>query len=176
MSWRERTFFYIIIKLLAFYRNRKSFHKRRVILLLSERHFPVGKGRLSHKDDSLIAICEQIVQKMWEPRRLTTLWASRACYRDSFTPFFNFNVVPCTPRSSTWSFPFSFPCWNFVCLEEFRLLDVAPCRSCVNRRFGGAYRLHLQGNKISVSRWLQFPNNMGEEWKLRSSSLCSFLY
>jgi hypothetical protein len=26
-----------------------------------------------------------ICEKMWEPRRLTTLWASRACYRDSFT-------------------------------------------------------------------------------------------
>jgi hypothetical protein len=27
---------------------------------------------------------------MWEPRRLTTLWASTACYRDSFTflPYF----------------------------------------------------------------------------------------
>jgi hypothetical protein len=25
---------------------------------------------------------------MWEPRRLTTLWASMACYRDSFTFFF----------------------------------------------------------------------------------------
>jgi hypothetical protein len=26
--------------------------------------------------------------------------------------------------------------------------DVAPCRSYVNRRFGGKYRLHLQGRKI----------------------------
>jgi hypothetical protein len=26
--------------------------------------------------------------------------------------------------------------------------DVAPCRSCVHRRFGGTYRLHLQGRKI----------------------------
>jgi hypothetical protein len=25
------------------------------------------------------------LDKMWEPRRLTTLWAFRACYRDSFT-------------------------------------------------------------------------------------------
>jgi hypothetical protein len=38
--------------------------------------------------------------------------------------------------------------------------DVAPCRSCVNRRFGGTYRLNLQKRKIrerktSVSRWLQ---------------------
>jgi hypothetical protein len=37
--------------------------------------------------------------------------------------------------------------------------DVAPCRFSVNRRFGGTYRLHLQGTKIrergtSVSMWL----------------------
>jgi hypothetical protein len=28
--------------------------------------------------------------------------------------------------------------------------DVAQCRSCVNRRFGGTCRLHLQGRKIRV--------------------------
>jgi hypothetical protein len=38
--------------------------------------------------------------------------------------------------------------------------DVQLCRSCVNQRFGGIYRLHLLGRKIcergtSVSRWLQ---------------------
>jgi hypothetical protein len=27
--------------------------------------------------------------------------------------------------------------------------DVAPCRSCVNQPFGGKYRLHFQGIKIS---------------------------
>jgi hypothetical protein len=27
--------------------------------------------------------------------------------------------------------------------------DVAPCRSCVNRRFGRTYRLHLQGRRHS---------------------------
>jgi hypothetical protein len=37
--------------------------------------------------------------------------------------------------------------------------DVAPCCSCVDRRFGGTYRHHLQGRKIrergtSVSKWL----------------------
>jgi hypothetical protein len=26
--------------------------------------------------------------------------------------------------------------------------DVESCKSCVNRRFGQAYRLHLQGRKI----------------------------
>jgi hypothetical protein len=37
--------------------------------------------------------------------------------------------------------------------------DVAPCRSWVNRRFGGMYRLRLQGRQIwkqgtSVNGWL----------------------
>jgi hypothetical protein len=36
---------------------------------------------------------------MWDPRRLTTLWASAACYRDSFTlpyltlPYLTFTVL-----------------------------------------------------------------------------------
>jgi hypothetical protein len=52
---------------------------------MSTRNLPWGKGRPAHMADHLTAICEPIVQKMWEPRRLTTLWASTACYRDSFT-------------------------------------------------------------------------------------------
>jgi hypothetical protein len=39
--------------------------------------------RPARKADNLIAICEPTVYKMWEPRRLTTLWASTACYRDN---------------------------------------------------------------------------------------------
>jgi hypothetical protein len=39
--------------------------------------------------------------------------------------------------------------------------DIAPCRSCVNRRFGGKYCLYIQGRKILIviqsaatsSRW-----------------------
>jgi hypothetical protein len=48
----------------------------------------VKVGRLARKADSLTAVCEPIVWKMWKPRRLTTLWASTACYRDSFTFFY----------------------------------------------------------------------------------------
>jgi hypothetical protein len=33
----------------------------------------------------ICAICEPTVQNMWEPPRLTMLWASMAYYRDSFT-------------------------------------------------------------------------------------------
>jgi hypothetical protein len=45
---------------------------------------PGNKGRPEREAD-LTAICEPIVYKMWEHRRLTTLWAFTACYRDSFT-------------------------------------------------------------------------------------------
>jgi hypothetical protein len=46
---------------------------------------PGSKGRSASKADNFTAICEPAVEKMWEPRRLTTLWASMACYRDNFT-------------------------------------------------------------------------------------------
>jgi hypothetical protein len=44
--------------------------------------------------------------------------------------------------------------------------DVALCRFCFSRRFGGTYRRHLQGRKIrewgtSVSRWLQTESPVG---------------
>jgi hypothetical protein len=44
-----------------------------------------GKGRPARKSDNLTVNCEPVFYKMWEPRRLTTLWASTACYEDSFT-------------------------------------------------------------------------------------------
>jgi hypothetical protein len=47
-----------------------------------------------------------------------------------------------------------------VTMKNAVFWDVVSCSSCVNRRFGGTYRLHLQGRKIrergsSVSRRLQ---------------------
>jgi hypothetical protein len=51
---------------------------------MSTRNLRGGKGLPVRKAD-LTAICEPIVQKMWEPRRLTTLWTSMVCNRDSFT-------------------------------------------------------------------------------------------
>jgi hypothetical protein len=55
-------------------------------------------------------------------------------------------------------------------MENAVLWDVALCRSCVNRRFGGTYRLHLQSRKIreretSVSRWLQTVIGYCDEWE-----------
>jgi hypothetical protein len=42
-------------------------------------------GQMVCKADNLTTICEPTVYKMWEPQSLITLWASMACYRDSFT-------------------------------------------------------------------------------------------
>jgi hypothetical protein len=49
-----------------------------------ESSWGIRGGRPAHKADNLAAICKPINYKMWEPRRLTNLWASTACYRDSF--------------------------------------------------------------------------------------------
>jgi hypothetical protein len=46
--------------------------------------------------------------------------------------------------------------WGYIRFEVFTALtmknavfwDVGPCRTCVNRRFGGTYRLHLHGRTI----------------------------
>jgi hypothetical protein len=51
---------------------------------VSTRNLPGGKERPARKADNHTAICEPIVYKMWEPRRLITLWASTTCYRDRF--------------------------------------------------------------------------------------------
>jgi hypothetical protein len=59
---------------------------------MSTRNLPKGKGRPVRKADNLTAISEPIVYKMWDPRRLTTLLASKACYRESFT-FFLFYLL-----------------------------------------------------------------------------------
>jgi hypothetical protein len=51
---------------------------------MSARNVPGDKGRPARKTDNLTAICKSIVQKVWEPQRLTTLWAFTGCYRDSY--------------------------------------------------------------------------------------------
>jgi hypothetical protein len=45
----------------------------------------VRKTRTAWKENKLIAMYEPTVYKMWEPRRLTALWACTARYRDNFT-------------------------------------------------------------------------------------------
>jgi hypothetical protein len=55
---------------------------------MSTRKLPWGEKRPAHKAENLDVICERIVQKVWDPRRLTTLCASTACYKDSLYSYF----------------------------------------------------------------------------------------
>jgi hypothetical protein len=64
------------------------------LIEMSTRNLPWDKERPARKADTLTAICEPIILKMWEPRRLTTLWASMVCYRDNFT-FLPFVLYEC---------------------------------------------------------------------------------
>jgi hypothetical protein len=59
---------------------------------MTTKNLPGGKGRPARKADNLTAICEPIVYKMWEPRRLTTLWAPTTCYMDSYTFYLLFDT------------------------------------------------------------------------------------
>jgi hypothetical protein len=60
---------------------------------MSTRNLPGGKGWLARGADNLTAICQPIVYKMWEPQRLTSLWAFTACYRDSFIFFYLYHLL-----------------------------------------------------------------------------------
>jgi hypothetical protein len=63
---------------------------------MSIRNIPGCKGRPVRKAYSLTAICELI----WEPLRLTTLWASTVCYRDSLS-----TIDHCGSRCKGWLGP-----------------------------------------------------------------------
>jgi hypothetical protein len=42
-----------------------------------------------------------------------------------------------------------FEVFTAVIMKNAVFWDVVPCRSCMNRHFGGVYHLHLQGRKIT---------------------------
>jgi hypothetical protein len=60
---------------------------------MSARNLLGDKGRPARGANNLTAICEPIAYKIWVPRRLTTLWAFKACYRDSFTFYLYLDIL-----------------------------------------------------------------------------------
>jgi hypothetical protein len=86
---------------------------------MSTGNLPAGKGRPACKAKILTAICEL---KMLEPRRLTTLWASTACYRDSLAYFVGMADI------NTNKIVF---CW--CCSVNIRV-DVIVIRACSKMR------------------------------------------
>jgi hypothetical protein len=99
---------------------------------MSTRILPDGKVLLAGRPASkarLNPACESIFQKVWGPRRLTTIWASTTCYRDSFTyrplienfPEFFPNFTKCIAFSTNFRFYFV-----IVIYLEYRGAVVAP--------------------------------------------------
>jgi hypothetical protein len=56
---------------------------------MSTRNLPGAKARLARKADNLTATREPIFYNIRQPRRLTTVGASMACYGDFFTYFYH---------------------------------------------------------------------------------------
>jgi hypothetical protein len=53
------------------------------LIAMRTRNHPGDKARTAHEAQIHTAICEPIVYKIWDPRRLINIKASTACYRDS---------------------------------------------------------------------------------------------
>jgi hypothetical protein len=97
--------------------------------------------------------------------RYLLIFAEPLLYRSRFLPpcqkiYNQSQSIKCTKSFKTTSKIVWFEVFTAVTMKNVVFRDVAPCRSYVNRRFGGTYHLHLQGRKIcerwiSVSRWLQ---------------------
>jgi hypothetical protein len=76
---------------------------------------------------------------MWEPRRLTTLWASTSCYRDSFTFFIELTSVSSCGKH-----------WNVLTRQK---TDLHHSSFVVARDVGGQTELFwLNGSVESVIR------------------------
>jgi hypothetical protein len=131
---------------------------------MSTRNLPGPKGRPARKADNLTAICEPIVWKMWQSRRLTTWWPSTACYRDSFTLPSHQISVRCVvilsthlhPSLPSRLFPSGFRTWT---LYAFLIYPVrATC--CLH------FVLHLLRDMFIVTI-------CGKEYTFSDFSLCS---
>jgi hypothetical protein len=60
-----------------------------------------------------------------------------------------------------------FEVFTAVTMKNAVFWDVAPCRSCVNRRFGGTYLLHLQSAVCSHLLSLILRSRIFLPWKWR---------
>jgi hypothetical protein len=73
-----------------------------LLIEVSTKNLSGGKGWPARKPDNLTAICEPTLKKMWEPRHLTNLWASTACYRKLHL-YVKTPSITAAVRSKTWT-------------------------------------------------------------------------
>jgi hypothetical protein len=81
LSWDVKLMWKFFVYLIP---GTMSLESTQPLTEMSTRNLPDAKESLPRKRDKLTAICRaDCIDKMCEPRRLNTLWASTACYRDS---------------------------------------------------------------------------------------------
>jgi hypothetical protein len=89
---------------------------------------------------------------MWEPRRLTSLRASTACYRDSFTFLYLFTVYTCKHRNSYYNLVICY----LVALRSWELL----------RYFGHGRRAVHIGSHQLMNTTLIFMIRLGDCYRI----------
>jgi hypothetical protein len=92
---------------------------------MTTRNLPGGKGRPMHKADTLTAICEPIVYRKSGNLDVLTLWASTACFRDSFLIISVIVITPITMAARSDG--------RHGCLYAFVLSCVRPCVRLIPR-------------------------------------------
>jgi hypothetical protein len=88
----------------------------------------------------------------WVRGALTCLvfWSLHCMYRSSQCYYFLEEEIPFFENK----IPFvRFDVFTAMTMKKAAFWDVAPCISCVNRRFGGTYRLQLDSVCCTCSRW-----------------------
>jgi hypothetical protein len=104
---------------------------------------------------------------MWEPRRLRILWASTACYRDTFTFMYTF-VIPLI----TCYMPSPYIFLDFGSLMIFRHAVWSRsmmCAVCWHCPAGGHTRVALPCG--GPHAWRQFESSLYEVWSHAVKSL-----
>jgi hypothetical protein len=101
---------------------------------MSTRNLPGGRRvRLTTLPSSMI----RLSREMWEPRRLTALWAFTVCYRDNFT----LPQRPDRPRGPTQSPIQRVPGFFLELKQPGREADHSPPSNAEIKNYG-AIRLH----------------------------------
>jgi hypothetical protein len=106
---------------------------------------------------------------MWEPRRLTTLWASTACYGDSFTYYDGKGVVICSIGGRIgWLFRSVSPAYTYrtIFILQIVALDETYSLFAYLDRYRYANRLGDTASKIKGNH-AEYLNTSSSVFKLK---------
>jgi hypothetical protein len=116
--------------------------------------------RPARKADNFTAICVPIVYKMWEPRCLTTLWGSMACYRDSFPLVCVINILEKSRYDSEPGYLSLYSDWLWA--GRPRSLSSSPGR--IKNFLFSTSCIPALGSTQHLIQWVQGAPSPGAKW------------